>query len=50
MKAFEYKGYICEKEQKWDEAAGNYEEAWRLSKCRNPTVGKIFFKDPWENK
>ncbi|EJD76093.1 tetratricopeptide repeat protein 21B [Loa loa] len=39
IKAFEYKGYICEREQKWDEAAANYEEAWRLSKCRNPTVG-----------
>uniref|UniRef100_A0A0R3RUA2 Tetratricopeptide repeat protein 21B n=1 Tax=Elaeophora elaphi TaxID=1147741 RepID=A0A0R3RUA2_9BILA len=39
LKAFEYKGYICEKEQKWNEAAANYEEAWRLSKCKNPTVG-----------
>ncbi|VBB28350.1 unnamed protein product [Acanthocheilonema viteae] len=39
MKAFEYKGYICEREQKWDEAAANYEEAWRLSKYKNPTIG-----------
>ncbi|VDO42345.1 unnamed protein product [Onchocerca flexuosa] len=39
VKAFEYRGYLCEREQKWDEAAANYEEAWRISKCRNPTVG-----------
>ncbi|CAG9531744.1 unnamed protein product [Cercopithifilaria johnstoni] len=39
MKAFEYKGYICEREQKWDEATAHYEEAWRLSKCRNPAIG-----------
>ncbi|VDK72565.1 unnamed protein product [Litomosoides sigmodontis] len=39
MKAFEYKGYVCEREQRWDEAAANYQEAWRLSKCGNPTIG-----------
>ncbi|VDK84622.1 unnamed protein product, partial [Onchocerca ochengi] len=39
VKAFEYRGYLCEREQKWDEAAANYEEAWRISKCRNPTIG-----------
>ncbi|KAM3724846.1 Tetratricopeptide repeat protein 21B [Dirofilaria immitis] len=39
MKAFEYRGYLSEREQKWDEAAANYEQAWRIGKCRNPSVG-----------
>uniref|UniRef100_A0A915PRR2 Tetratricopeptide repeat protein 21B n=1 Tax=Setaria digitata TaxID=48799 RepID=A0A915PRR2_9BILA len=38
-KAFEYTGYLCEREQKWIDAAANYNEAWRLSKHRNPSIG-----------
>lgn len=33
-------GYLREREQKWIDAAANYEEAWRLSKRRNPSIGK----------
>lgn len=40
LKALEYLGFIREKEQKWVEAAANYEKAWKLSKKRNPTIGK----------
>ncbi|MFH4973496.1 hypothetical protein AB6A40_000205 [Gnathostoma spinigerum] len=39
IKAFEYMGYLREREQKWTDAAANYEEAWRLSGRRNPSIG-----------
>uniref|UniRef100_A0A914W2S6 Tetratricopeptide repeat protein 21B n=1 Tax=Plectus sambesii TaxID=2011161 RepID=A0A914W2S6_9BILA len=39
IKAFEYMGFLREKEQKWPDAAANYEEAWKISKRRNPTIG-----------
>uniref|UniRef100_A0A183URU8 TPR_REGION domain-containing protein n=1 Tax=Toxocara canis TaxID=6265 RepID=A0A183URU8_TOXCA len=39
IKAFEYMGYLREREQKWIDAAANYEEAWRLSGRRNPSIG-----------
>ena len=32
-------GLLREKDQKWLDAAANYEEAWRLSKRKNPTIG-----------
>jgi hypothetical protein len=41
IKAFEFIGYLREKDQKWQEAAANYEEAWRLTKRRNPTIGQF---------
>ncbi len=34
-------GFLREKEQKWVDAAANYEEAWKISKRRNPTIGKF---------
>ena len=40
IKAYEYMGFLREKEQKWTDAAANYEEAWKISKKRNPTIGK----------
>uniref|UniRef100_F1KYI1 Tetratricopeptide repeat protein 21B n=1 Tax=Ascaris suum TaxID=6253 RepID=F1KYI1_ASCSU len=39
IKAFEYMAYLREREQKWVDAAANYEEAWRLSSRRNPSIG-----------
>ncbi|PAV84205.1 hypothetical protein WR25_06129 isoform F [Diploscapter pachys] len=42
LKAYEYFGYLKEKEQKFDEAVVYYEEAWKLCKRRMPAIG--FFK------
>uniref|UniRef100_A0AAF5DE29 Phosphatidylinositol-4,5-bisphosphate 4-phosphatase n=1 Tax=Strongyloides stercoralis TaxID=6248 RepID=A0AAF5DE29_STRER len=39
IKAYELMAYTKEKEQKFYEAALNYEKAWKLSKCRNVNVG-----------
>ncbi|CEF66648.1 Tetratricopeptide repeat protein 21B [Strongyloides ratti] len=39
IKAYELMAYTKEKEQKFYEAAFNYEKAWKLSKCRNVNVG-----------
>lgn len=36
-------GFLKEREQKWMDAAANYEEAWRLCKQRNPAIGLLFF-------
>lgn len=38
-KAYEYLGYIAEKEQSYREAAVQFENAWRMTNQRNPTVG-----------
>ncbi|XP_048050611.1 tetratricopeptide repeat protein 21B isoform X1 [Megalobrama amblycephala] len=38
-KAYEYMGYIMEKEQSFRDAAMNYELAWKYSNQTNPTVG-----------
>ena len=38
-KAFEYLGYIMEKEQAYKDAAANYESAWKTSNSSNPQVG-----------
>uniref|UniRef100_A0A1I7RZM2 Tetratricopeptide repeat protein 21B n=1 Tax=Bursaphelenchus xylophilus TaxID=6326 RepID=A0A1I7RZM2_BURXY len=38
-KAYEYMGFLREKEQKYADAAANYELAWRLCRQRNPAVG-----------
>uniref|UniRef100_A0A673NGC3 Tetratricopeptide repeat protein 21B-like n=1 Tax=Sinocyclocheilus rhinocerous TaxID=307959 RepID=A0A673NGC3_9TELE len=40
-KAYEYMGYIMEKEQSFRDAALNYEMAWKYSNQTNPTIGKI---------
>ena len=37
-KAFEYLGYIMEKEQAYKDAAANYESAWKTSNSNNPQV------------
>ncbi|CAJ0941880.1 unnamed protein product, partial [Mesorhabditis belari] len=39
IRAFEFMGFLKEKEQKWIDASANYEEAWRLCKQRNPAIG-----------
>uniref|UniRef100_A0AAV2JXT5 Tetratricopeptide repeat protein 21B n=1 Tax=Knipowitschia caucasica TaxID=637954 RepID=A0AAV2JXT5_KNICA len=38
-KAYEYLGYIMEKEQSFSDAALNYEHAWKYGNCTNPTIG-----------
>lgn len=38
-KAYEYRGYIMEKEQAFRDAALSYEMAWKFEKCTNPTIG-----------
>ena len=39
-KAYEYMGYIMEKEQSYKDAALNYEMAWKYNKNNNPTIGE----------
>ncbi|XP_043931290.1 tetratricopeptide repeat protein 21B [Protopterus annectens] len=38
-KAYEYMGYIMEKEQGYRDAALNYEMAWKFGNQTNPTIG-----------
>ncbi|CAB1328464.1 unnamed protein product, partial [Coregonus sp. 'balchen'] len=38
-KAYEYMGYIMEKEQAFQDAALNYEMAWKYGNQTNPTIG-----------
>ncbi|XP_027722007.1 tetratricopeptide repeat protein 21B isoform X2 [Vombatus ursinus] len=38
-KAYEYMGYIMEKEQAYKDASVNYEMAWKYGNQTNPTVG-----------
>lgn len=38
-KAYEYLGYIMEKEQTFRDAAHNYELAWKYGNRNNPTIG-----------
>ena len=40
-KAYEYMGYIMEKEQAYTDAAFNYEMAWKHSNQTNPAVGEF---------
>uniref|UniRef100_A0A8C0TV90 Tetratricopeptide repeat protein 21B n=1 Tax=Canis lupus familiaris TaxID=9615 RepID=A0A8C0TV90_CANLF len=40
-KAYEYMGYIMEKEQAYTDAALNYEMAWKHSNQTNPAVGEF---------
>ncbi|EYB97790.1 hypothetical protein Y032_0137g2024 [Ancylostoma ceylanicum] len=39
IKAFEFLGYLREREQKFNDAAANYDDAWKLSRMRNPSIG-----------
>ncbi|XP_050699357.1 tetratricopeptide repeat protein 21B-like [Eriocheir sinensis] len=39
MKAYEYMGFIMEKEQSYRDAAYNYEQAWKFSSNTNPMIG-----------
>ncbi|XP_054157238.1 tetratricopeptide repeat protein 21B-like [Oppia nitens] len=39
MKAYEYLGYIMEREQSFKDAAHNYELAWKFTNCNNPNIG-----------
>ncbi|XP_069558598.1 tetratricopeptide repeat protein 21B [Brachyistius frenatus] len=38
-KAYEYRGYIMEKEQAFRDAANSYEMAWKYGNRTNPTIG-----------
>jgi tetratricopeptide repeat protein 21B len=38
-KAYEYLGFISEKEQRFKDAVGNYECAWRFGGKTNPGIG-----------
>ena len=42
-KAYEYNGFIMEKEQSYKDAAINYENAWRYGNKNNPVIGWFFF-------
>lgn len=39
-RAYEYMGFIMEKEQSYKDAATNYELAWKYSHQANPAIGK----------
>lgn len=41
FKAWEYHGYINEKEASYKDAANHYENAWKYSNFSNPTIGKL---------
>ena len=40
-KAYEYMGYIMEKEQSYKDAALNYENAWKYGQKNNPVIGEF---------
>uniref|UniRef100_A0A8C6VC71 Tetratricopeptide repeat protein 21B n=1 Tax=Naja naja TaxID=35670 RepID=A0A8C6VC71_NAJNA len=42
-KAYEYMGYIMEKEQAYRDAAINYEMAWKYGNQTNPAIGRSIF-------
>uniref|UniRef100_A0A8B9S3M7 Tetratricopeptide repeat protein 21B n=1 Tax=Apteryx owenii TaxID=8824 RepID=A0A8B9S3M7_APTOW len=42
-KAYEYMGYIMEKEQAYRDAAINYEMAWKYGSQTNPTIGMFIW-------
>ena len=39
-RAWEYMGFISEKEQAYKDAASHYEKAWQHSHLSNPAIGK----------
>lgn len=41
-KAWEYLGFIMEKEQAYQDAAKNYENAWKFGNQNNPAIGEIY--------
>lgn len=41
-KAYEYKGFLMENDQRYKDAAEQYELAWKLSYCIDPAIGKEF--------
>ena len=41
-KAYEYMGFIMEKEQSYKDAAHNYENAWKYGNKNNPVIGIVF--------
>ena len=42
-RAWEYLGFISEKEQAYRDAAANYKKAWKYSNHANPAVGEISY-------
>ena len=41
-KAYEYMGFIMEKEQSYKDASRNYELAWKYGNKSNPNIGEIY--------
>ena len=39
-KAYEYLGFIMEKEQSYQDAANSYEKAWKFGNQNNPNIGR----------
>ena len=46
FRAYEYMGFIMEKEQAYKDAAANYELAWKYSHHASPAVGKATGQGP----
>ncbi len=42
-KAYEYLGFIFEKEQSYKDAASHYETAWKYNNENNPVIGDLFY-------
>jgi tetratricopeptide repeat protein 21B len=38
-------GFLRERDQKFSDAASNYEMAWRLCRQRSPTIGNTYSKN-----
>ena len=45
-KAWEYRGFISEKEHAYKDAASFYEQAWKYSYHANPTIGETIVTMP----
>ena len=41
-KAWEYMGFIMEKEQAYKDAARHYENAWKYGNQNNPSIGELY--------
>ena len=42
-KAYEYLGYIMEKEQSYKDAALKYEASWKYGNKNNPNIGELCY-------
>lgn len=48
-KAWEYRGFVSEKEQAYRDAAVFYEKAWKYSCCAYPTIGMHNVSTAWSS-